>query len=239
MNFGRSRPALLFQEVYPDEPADLKLAFVQRDHKDGYPFDGKGGKFAHTFLPDSSPRKRGQIHFDADDDWRPSVYPGNSFVHMLLHEAGHALGLNHTWERDSIMYPFISTTYTSNVLYDKDIQLIQRLYAADCIPKNSVHSRLRNEVLQPTQFSSSRRPHLAPPIGLNSRAANFRPGSQSRAAPPSGQNVFQPSLSQPGRGSDGQCFKQKCGIFGPCTFIPYPCDYNYHSPHGFLTIYDF
>ena len=58
---------LTFREVSQHEKADFELTFVNGDHADGYPFDGRGGQIAHAFDPWQ--RYPGQIHFDSTEKW--------------------------------------------------------------------------------------------------------------------------------------------------------------------------
>ncbi|VDN91359.1 unnamed protein product [Brugia pahangi] len=123
---------------------NIKIAFVSGEHGDGYSFDGPGLSLffiiskilAHTLLP-----PYGLIHFDADEKWAAMIitelsrYDTIDLLPTAIHEIGHILGLEHSWEKDSIMSPFYhyqtindDGEYVKPTLTKCDISRIQKLY---------------------------------------------------------------------------------------------------------------
>jgi hypothetical protein len=103
----------------------VNIQFVRGAHGDSYPFDGRGGVLAHTFypVPLNAEPIAGDIHLDADEDWHAGI--NTDLFSVVLHEAGHTLGLGHSDQPGSVMYPYyrMSTGLTAD-----DIAGIQDLY---------------------------------------------------------------------------------------------------------------
>ena len=118
--------ALKFEMAKTKESADLKIRFSSKEHGDGYAFDGPGTTLAHAFYP-----KSGDIHFDDDEDFTDVYKNGYEQYTLRLiaaHEIGHALGLSHSFESESLMYPVYQQLYPNFTLSNDDQQGIHALY---------------------------------------------------------------------------------------------------------------
>ncbi|KAL6537661.1 hypothetical protein OROHE_012288 [Orobanche hederae] len=98
-----------FKFVYTNNyaAADIKISFQCRDHGDGSNFDGSGSVLAHAFAPTD-----GRLHFDGDE--------GGAFDIQTvgLHELGHMLGLGHSADDGSIMWPYIGNGFRKGLNND-------------------------------------------------------------------------------------------------------------------------
>jgi len=103
---------------------DIEVYFATGDHGDHEPFDGPGGIVAHSGYP-----MEGKVHFDAAELWTVGGKRGIDFRYVALHELGHALGLRHSQQNDSIMYPIYVRSADDLALSDDDINGIQHLYS--------------------------------------------------------------------------------------------------------------
>uniref|UniRef100_A0A3B5AQE5 Collagenase 3 n=1 Tax=Stegastes partitus TaxID=144197 RepID=A0A3B5AQE5_9TELE len=113
--------------------ADIVISFHNGDHKDGSPFDGKGGILAHAFLPGSD--IGGDVHFDADEDW--SFNSTGTLLAVAAHEFGHALGLPHSSDPGAVMYPAYSFAPNYELqLSFRDVKDVQHLYGELSISPN-------------------------------------------------------------------------------------------------------
>lgn len=110
----------------PSRPDSLDVQFYSGPHFDGEPFDGRGGAVAHAFFPPPTPEPlAGDIHFDFDEPWSAGGLV--DLFSVMLHEAGHALGLTHSDDPSAVMYPF----YRQHIaLTPSDRQALLQLYAS-------------------------------------------------------------------------------------------------------------
>ena len=106
--------------------ADIVIDFAAGAHGDGYPFDGSGvggrNVLAHAFAPPD-----GRVHFDEADTWSDNG-TGFDLETVAVHELGHALGLDHSTDRNAVM--FASYGGIRRTLDQDDIDGIEALYGA-------------------------------------------------------------------------------------------------------------
>ncbi|XP_022055370.1 matrix metalloproteinase-20 [Acanthochromis polyacanthus] len=106
--------------------ADIMVEFVTHEHGDLYPFDGPRGTLAHAFGPGLG--VGGDTHFDDDERWTAGETGFNLFV-VAAHEFGHALGLKHSRNPGSLMYPTYTSLHPANLLSREDVVNINALYS--------------------------------------------------------------------------------------------------------------
>ncbi|XP_033970653.1 matrix metalloproteinase-20 [Trematomus bernacchii] len=106
--------------------ADIMVEFVTYEHGDFYPFDGPRGTLAHAFGP--GPGVGGDTHFDDAEYWTAGETGINLLV-VAAHEFGHALGLKHSRNPESLMYPTYRSSSSANLLSIEDVVNINALYS--------------------------------------------------------------------------------------------------------------
>ncbi|CAH1976105.1 unnamed protein product [Acanthoscelides obtectus] len=110
--------------------------------------DDAGGVLGHAYFPDSSGTCR-EIHLDINERWyfgnNPNI-PKNqtSFLMVLVHEIGHALGIAHSASPNAIMFAFYQ--HEIRGLDVDDINAVQYLYGRknkyDSIPTSTTASAI-------------------------------------------------------------------------------------------------
>ena len=124
-----------FRDITPSIYADIKVIFTRDDfyYKPSEMRHNCGRKFsknpAHAFFKNHK-KTPGEIHVNNEFIWLESTRPQGSISlkTILLHEIGHVLGLEHSNEQNSIMYPFIYTNKEKSI-GTRDAAVLRSFYA--------------------------------------------------------------------------------------------------------------
>lgn len=124
---------LTFTETDNENEANIVIGWAAGDHGDGDPFDGPGDVLAHASFPNPYDNRQVFLHFDDDERWVDSNNSNVDLLTVAAHEIGHTLGLAHSNDPDSLMFP--SYDGPRRFLGDDDIAGIQELYGVASNPQ--------------------------------------------------------------------------------------------------------
>ena len=120
--------SLDFERAASADNADIVIHFDPDDDNGAFPFDGPGGYLGLSYFPGSP--QPGQIYLSSIENW---TVPPSEVEYLLsvvmLHEIGHALGLEHSLVAGAVMRP--SYRGPISELAAGDIDAIQRLYGSE------------------------------------------------------------------------------------------------------------
>lgn len=112
-----------FTRVRDGQKPDVTIGFRRGAHAECRPFVGWDGEVAHTGPMDRSPI---EIHLDGAIEWSADGERGKSLFAVILHEMGHALGLEHSLDPAALMFAKYDPRKTA--LAASDLAGIHSLY---------------------------------------------------------------------------------------------------------------
>lgn len=124
---------LTFAEATNESDANILIEWAVGDHGDGDPFDGPGDVLAHASFPNPYDGRQVFLHFDDDERWVNSNTQNVDLETVAAHEIGHTLGLAHSSDPNSLMYP--SYDGPRRFLGQDDIAGVQDLYGVGSNPQ--------------------------------------------------------------------------------------------------------
>jgi predicted Zn-dependent protease len=139
----KNKSLLSFEEVAGE--TDILLTFEDDSHPEQDKFLLSSSVMAHSFYPGQG--IGGDVHYSKSVNWDFDVLSGEkpregevSFFAVTLHSIGHSLGLAHSSDENSVMFPFMKES--SSKISQDDINGINHLYG---VPK-ATNSILENEI---------------------------------------------------------------------------------------------
>ncbi len=194
---------------------NLDIQFATGDHGDPYAFTSGTTVLAHSFYPapPNPEPQAGDIHIN--DAWSWSVGGQWDLYSVVLHELGHSLGIGHTDDARSVMYPYYQK---ADGLKTADIDSIRQIYAeAGSTTPTPTASPLSINIVSPTEG-----------VKISGESTNLSGGASNSGA---GLKVDYLNETNAAKGS---CLVNSTGSTWTCGAVPLSAGENRLTVQGSL-----